>query len=170
MQRKSVHLQTCSKVLFSSWVDLPEGSFILHLAGYDSHGNYFTYNTRVNATVTSPSYMLNNSGPSNITLKEGSIASIKFVFRATNINCNNKFNFTAPSLPEIGMRISPDSAIIENDQTMNLTMLVSITSSRVTPGPQIITLQASNGDQVIEASATIIVQKTEVSRNHFHLP
>ena len=80
MQKQSVHLQTCSKVLFSSQVDLPEGSFILHLAGYDSHGNYFTYNTRINVTATSPSYMLNNSGPSNITLKEGSIAGIKLFF------------------------------------------------------------------------------------------
>ena len=170
IQQQTVPLQTCSEVLFSDWVDLPTGSFKLHLSGCDSHGNCFTYNTRINAIfVPSPSYMLNTSGPSSITLKKGSIGSLKFVFRATDV-CNNKFNFTAPSLPEIGMRISPDSAIIDNDQILNLTVLVRITTTRVTPGPQVITIQASNGDQITEASATVIVQRTEVSDDWFHLP
>jgi len=163
-QKLSVPLQTCSEdVLLSNWLDLPIGSFILHLAGWDSQDNYFTYNTRINATfVPSPSYSLTTSNTSSVSLKKGIIASFNFIFNGTKI-CNNKFHFTAPSVSGLGIRISPSSATVKNDQLLNLTMLVSITTAHEIPGPKVVTLQASNGDQVIEATATVNVLKTEVS-------
>ena len=165
IQRQSVLLQRCSDILFSNFVDLPEGSFILQLTGCDSHGNYFTYNTRINATfVPSPSYMLDNSGPSRITMTRGIRSSLKFVFRGTNI-CIKKFKFSIPSLPGFRTRISPSSATVNNNQTLSLTVLVSIISSRVIPGPQVITLQASNGKEVVQAHATLIIPRIEVSNN-----
>jgi len=161
-----VPLQTCNEeVLISNWMNPPIGSFILHLAGCDSQGIEFTYNTRINATVPSPSYSLTTSGPSNVSLKKRAIARLNFVFNGTKI-CNHKFNFTAPSVSGLRIRISPSSATVKNNQLLNLTMLVGITTAREIPGPKVITLQASNGDQVIEATATVNVIKIDVSINN----
>ena len=160
--QQSVALQACSGVLVSRSIIFPQGSFKYHLVGTDSHGIYFTYNTKINATFV-PSYNLTSIGSSIVTIRKRSIATIRFVLRG-NAGCTSFFSFSSSSVSGFSTRISPSNATVSNGQPLYLTLSVIISNSRVTGGTsRTLTILGSSGNIVVTATRRIIVEELEVS-------
>ncbi len=167
MVSHTIALESCDGVLTSEFLTFPRGSFTYHIAGVDSHGTAFKYNTKVEASFPgcsfTPYFTLDTSGTSDVVLKRRQLLTIRFQLSG---NTSEPYHFTLSSPPTTWLRtsISPSSVIVSGGQTVEIAMSVTLSSSRASAGiRRTVTLVASSGDTVAMATRRIIIKETDVS-------
>ncbi len=153
----SIPLTKCSDALVSDLIYYPLGSFSYHLAGKDSNGIDFDYDTKSSVSFHSLYFLtIIESSTSEISYNDMIVLS----FNLTNLNeFDSRFSFFVCAPTGIEAQLQSTTSVIKAGESIIVNMDVYVPSYRVESGSHNLTLTVTNGGDRLTATRTITLKE-----------
>ena len=164
-QARRINLIKCksTRLFVSDVITFSEGTYDVHLSGYDIHGVSFTQATGHTITFDSSNivdYELTSVGEELLDMERNE--TLSFIFRLRNPSVySTSFHFASSSVRGFDKRVTPIFAVIPGQESIDIMFTLSIDSQRgrfINTGSSYrFTLFTSNGCASYSASKTVRV-------------